>query len=1011
MGLRNWLSKANRLPRRRQAGGTFRPHLEELEARVVPYSTSGNLWPHAQLVTISFVPDGTNLNGYSSNLISSFNSRYGSPAAWQNVILRAAQVWAQQTNLNFALVCDNGGSTGSGSYQQGDPCFGDIRIGGYNFGNSTTLAQAYLPPPVNNFSIAGDVNLNTNAAFGTTYDLFTVATHEIGHALGLYHSGTYSAEMYSTYNGAKSALTSDDISGIQSVYGGARKPDSYDASASNGSAATASNITSAINLSSLTAVISGDITTTSDQDYYIFTAPSGSSGSLTVRVQSQGLSLLSPKLYVLDGSQNVLGSASGAGQYGTTLSLTVSGIRADSTYYLEVTGADSTAFSTGAYGLTLNLGTGSSPSVPLPDTQTANGNPLHAGGGQAGKDGPESLVNTYTAGAQQISFTDPHAVAMDSQGNYVVTWASDGQDGSGLGVYAQRYDTNGNPLGGEFRVNTTTAGDQTDPTVAMDANGDFVITWSSFGQDAANTWGIYGQRYNAAGVAQGGEFRINGTTAGDQEYANVAMDPLGNVVVTWSSNGQDGNGWGVYARRYNQNGVAQAGEFRVNGTTTGDQMYSTVAVDGTGNFVITWSSNGQDGSGWGVYARRYNASGVAQGSGFRVNTTTTGDQMYSSVAADAAGDFVVTWSSNGQDGSGWGIYAQRYNLLGVAQGGEFQVNTTTAGDQEYSTVAMDSSGNFTIAWSSYGQDGSGWGAYGQQYTVLGTALGGEFQIATSTAGDQKYPDLAMDSLGHMVAVWTGSGASDSSGMYMQHFNTSANNDSAQASDTFSILPDPNARARAATPPATESAASEAAVPTPIVASGTLSVSLLPLDVTRGQTVSLWNPGATPTAGIVSILNSPSEADLARSLTMALPATVALPAPGASLIQSGDDLGRGGDDAGGVLEEDLLNLPPLASIPDKGELFADAMAMTWAPAAPTGAAAWQQTSEAYFAAEEETDGRAAEAAASPESGATVAKDVARRLGPEAVAMLAVLIGSYPLVLRRQWDADRSRSEVA
>src|SRR5262249_60210485 len=97
---------------------------------------------------------------------------------------------------------------------------------------------------------------------------------------------------------------------------------------------------------------------------------------LSVQLQSHGLSLLSPKLYVPNPAQTVLASASGAGQYGTTLSLTVNGITAGSTYYVEATGADTSAFSTGAYGLTLNFGTGPSPTVPLPDTQLLNGNPL-----------------------------------------------------------------------------------------------------------------------------------------------------------------------------------------------------------------------------------------------------------------------------------------------------------------------------------------------------------------------------------------------------------------------------------------------------------------------------------------------------------------------------------------------------------------------------------------------------------------------------------------------------------
>src|SRR5262245_44875666 len=137
-----------------------RLEVEPLESRLVPDSVSGNAWPHPELVTLSFVPDGTivgsNSSGYiSSNLFATFNARFGSASVWQNEFLRAAQAWAQQTNLNFALVADNGTTIGGGSYQQGDPGFGDIRISGYNFGsNSNYLAVGCMPPPANNYSVA-----------------------------------------------------------------------------------------------------------------------------------------------------------------------------------------------------------------------------------------------------------------------------------------------------------------------------------------------------------------------------------------------------------------------------------------------------------------------------------------------------------------------------------------------------------------------------------------------------------------------------------------------------------------------------------------------------------------------------------------------------------------------------------------------------------------------------------------------------------------------------------------
>jgi hypothetical protein len=405
----------------------FIPGCEALETRLVPYVTTGNAWPHPQLITLSFVPDGTNIGGPTSNLFKVFNAKLGSATTWENLFKKAAQQWAQPTNINFSVITDSGAASGSGSYQQGDPAMGDIRIGGYDFGNKTTLASADFPPPGNNYSIAGDIAFNTDSGIawnnGTNTDVFTVALHELGHALGLGHSASSSAVMYPTYSGVKSGLTSDDISGIQAIYGGPRKPDSYDAAGSNGSFASASNITALINSTSKTALVTNlDITTTSDVDYYKFTAPSGSSSSLKVTVQTSGLSLLAPTVYVYNSAQNQIASVSGSGQYGTTLTLTVSGIKSGSTYYIKVAGADSSAFGTGAYAMTLNLGSGTAPTVTFPNTTTANGSPLTSSGGLALHSGQG---DNYTAPAHHAR---EHSPRPHHHGTIHVTLRKSAQD-------------------------------------------------------------------------------------------------------------------------------------------------------------------------------------------------------------------------------------------------------------------------------------------------------------------------------------------------------------------------------------------------------------------------------------------------------------------------------------------------------------------------------------------------------------------------------------------------------
>ena len=378
--------------------------------------------------------------------------------------------------------------------------------------------------------------------------------------------------------------------------------------------------------------------------------------------------------------------------------------------------------------------------------------------------GSELRANTYTT-----DFQSRPAIAMDADGDFVVSWGSYGQDGEDYGVYAQRYNAAGVAQGGEFRVNTYTTAGQGSPTLAMDADGDFVVSWNSTGQDGFNT-GVFLQRYNAAGVAQGSEFQVNTFTTAGQAVPAIAMDADGDFVVSWQSNGQDGNGYGIYARRYNAAGVAQGSEFRVNTFTTGAQTQPTVAMDADGDFVVSWQSSGQDGAGIGVFAQRYNAAGVAQGSEFQVNTFTSDSQAGPTVAMDADGDFVISWRSIGQEGANYGVYAQRYNSAGVALGSEFRVNTYTAGDQSAPAIAMDADGDFIVSWRSTGQDGSGNGIYAQRYNALGVAQGGEFRVNTFTTGAQSNNATAMDADGDFVVSWQSDGQDGSGpGIYLQRY--------------------------------------------------------------------------------------------------------------------------------------------------------------------------------------------------------------------------------------------------
>ncbi len=205
-------------------------------------------------------------------------------------------------------------------------------------------------------------------------------------------------------------------------------------------------------------------------------------------------------------------------------------------------------------------------------------------------------MNTYTRDAQ-----DRSDVAMGADGSFVVVWQSQGQDGADWGVYGQQFDIGGGKSGDEFRVNATTNDRQMTPQVAMDALGDFVVVWAGFNGDGSG-FNVYGRRY---GQNASGEFRVNKTTAGWQQEPAVAMDRQGNFIVSWTSYDQEPNttDQGVFARMFQADGGDTAdpanpsrslGEFRVNAIVVGDQVNSAVAMDADGDVGLVWEGPDDD---------------------------------------------------------------------------------------------------------------------------------------------------------------------------------------------------------------------------------------------------------------------------------------------------------------------------------------------------------------------------------------------------------------------------------
>ncbi len=387
--------------------------------------------------------------------------------------------------------------------------------------------------------------------------------------------------------------------------------------------------------------------------------------------------------------------------------------------------------------------------------------------------GPKEFqVNTYTSGSQQF----PKITAL-TDGGFVVTWASNGQDGSGHGIYGQRYTADGSASGSEFQVNTYTANSQAFPNITGLADGGFVVTWQSNGQDGSYN-GIYGQRYDADGSPSGAEFQVNTYTNESQSNPSVTGLTDGGFVVTWISNAQDGSNLGIYGQLYRADGNRSGSEFQVNTYTNEAQTYPSVAALADGGFVVTWQSNGQDGSYNGIYGQRYDADGSPSGAEFQVNTYTYGAQTDPSITALADGGFVVTWFSIFQDGDGGSIYGQRYTANGNRSGSEFKVNTITNSYQEHSSVTALADGGFVVTWQSFAShasDGSEYNISGQRYTANGSRSGSEFQVNTHTPSSQTIPSVTGLADGGFVVTWHSRFQDGSDyGIYGQRYDADGN---------------------------------------------------------------------------------------------------------------------------------------------------------------------------------------------------------------------------------------------
>jgi hypothetical protein len=329
-------------------------NLEALEDRSLP-STFGVPWADPNHLTLSFAADGT-ATPIGSSALSQSMGGVGATSTWQREILRAFQTWAANSNIDIGLVSDGGEALGSLGAVQSDSRFGDIRVAAAPHSPGDLASTS--PFSWTGTTLSGDMVFNSLQDFvrgnwAGGYDLFSVALHEAGHALGLDHSDEAGSAIRQSY-AFRSGLSAEDVAALQALYG-ARLHDAFDRSGNNNTLSRADVLPRVSGGSQLLAT--ADLTTQNDVDFYKFHAPALTSflSTVVVRLKASGLSLLTASVRVYDSWGRLVGSDASTDPLNNDLMVRFRPGLLGGTYYVKVDGAGNGAFDVGGYKLAVDF--------------------------------------------------------------------------------------------------------------------------------------------------------------------------------------------------------------------------------------------------------------------------------------------------------------------------------------------------------------------------------------------------------------------------------------------------------------------------------------------------------------------------------------------------------------------------------------------------------------------------------------------------------------------------------
>lgn len=287
-----------------------------------------------------------------------------------------------------------------------------------------------------------------------------------------------------------------------------------------------------------------------------------------------------------------------------------------------------------------------------------------------------------------------------SNGQFIVTWTANTGLYGGDHVRAGLFDALAQPLGSDFRVSTPDirAGEG---VIAETADGQIALAWSEHSEAGGDgdKSGIRARIIDFDGNEVGNDFLVNTTTPGFQYADAIAAQKDGRFVVTWSdpSRSTDGNqDTPLVGQMFDSGGNRVGTEFRISPVRFDSNGVSDIAALQGGGFVVVWTRYETPGETW---ARLLDDDGRPAGPAFKVAGSAIGFNFKPSVEALAGGGFVVSGIDYADDSNYPNIRFGVFDNLGQKIGDDILVETGTAyASGFYATTALPD-GKFVVTWT------------------------------------------------------------------------------------------------------------------------------------------------------------------------------------------------------------------------------------------------------------------------------------------------------------------------